>query len=32
MVKANKTRKQYIEALKEADQGNIVPLIEFAKN
>lgn len=32
MVKANETRKQYIKALKEADQGNIAPLIEFAKN
>ncbi|BDW93311.1 cell division protein Fic [Flagellimonas marinaquae] len=32
MVKANETRKRYIKALKEADQGNIAPLIEFAKN
>jgi len=32
MVKANKTRKKYIAALKEADNGNIKPLIEFAKN
>ncbi|MDN3643186.1 mobile mystery protein B [Lutimonas halocynthiae] len=32
MVKANQTRKQYIEALKEADNGIIKPLIEFAKN
>jgi len=30
MVKANETRKQYINALKEADNGNINPLIEFA--
>lgn len=32
MVKANETKKRYIKALKEADQGNIAPLIEFAKN
>jgi len=32
MVKADKTRKAYITALKEADNGNINPLIEFAKN
>ncbi len=32
MVKADETRKQYIKTLKEADQGNITPLIEFAKN
>lgn len=32
MVKANETRKNYITALKEADNGNINPLIEFAKN
>lgn len=32
MVKASETRKKYINALKEADKGNIVPLIEFAKN
>lgn len=31
MVKANTTRKQYIDALKKADQGNIESLIEFAK-
>ncbi len=31
MVKANSIRKEYILALKEADQGNIKPLIEFAK-
>ena len=32
MVKANETRKKYINALREADNGNISPLIEFAKN
>jgi len=32
MVKADETRKNYIIALKEADKGNINPLIEFAKN
>ena len=32
MVKADDTRKAYILALKEADNGNIKPLIEFAKN
>ena len=32
MVKADDIRKTYIMALKEADQGNIKPLIEFAKN
>lgn len=32
MVKANETRKKYINALKEADHGNVTPLIEFAKN
>ena len=32
MVKTDKTRKEYINALKEADNGNIEPLIEFAKN
>lgn len=31
MVKANSIRKEYILALKEADKGNIKPLIEFAK-
>ena len=31
MVKANDIRKEYIAALKEADKGNIKPLIEFAK-
>ena len=32
MVKTDETRKNYITALKEADNGNINPLIEFAKN
>ena len=32
MVKADETRKAYITALKDADNGNINPLIEFAKN
>ena len=32
MVKANEIRKEYINALKEADHGNVEPLIEFAKN
>ena len=32
MVKANETRKVYINALREADNGNVTPLIEFAKN
>ena len=32
MVKASETRKKYINALKEADKGNIAPLLEFAKN
>lgn len=32
MVKANETRSEYITTLKEADKGNIKPLIEFAKN
>ncbi len=32
MVKADKTRKKYIATLKEADNGNIQPLIDFAKN
>lgn len=30
MVKANAIRKTYINALKKADMGNIIPLIEFA--
>ena len=32
MVEANETRRKYINALKEADNGNILPLIEFASN
>ena len=32
MVNANEIRKEYINALKEADNGNIKPLIDFAKN
>lgn len=28
----NESRKEYIKALKEADNGNISPLITFAKN
>lgn len=32
MAKANQTRKEYINALKEADIGNINPLIKFAKS
>ncbi len=32
MVKADETRKKYIATLKEADNGNIEPLIEFAKD
>jgi Fic-DOC domain mobile mystery protein B len=32
MMKANETRKQYIDALRKADNGNIKPLIKFAKN
>jgi Fic-DOC domain mobile mystery protein B len=32
MVKADQTRKEYISALRKADNGNINPLIEFAKN
>lgn len=32
MVKANKTRKEYIKALRKADNGDIKPLIEFARN
>lgn len=31
MVKADETRKKYIQALKDADNGNILPLIHFAK-
>ena len=32
MVRADETRKEYIQALKEADNGNIKPLIKFAEN
>lgn len=32
MVKANETRKMYINALREADNGKITQLIKFAKN
>ncbi|MEM6517107.1 MAG: mobile mystery protein B [Bacteroidota bacterium] len=32
MIKANETRKEYINALRKADNGNIAPLIKFAKN
>ena len=31
MVRADETRKEYITALREADNGNIQPLIKFAK-
>ncbi len=31
MVKAGETRKAYIKALREADKGNITPLMKFAK-
>lgn len=30
--KADETRKKYITALKEADNQNIIPLLQFAKN
>lgn len=32
MVKADQTRQEYINSLKEADNGDILPLLEFAKN
>lgn len=32
MVKSDETRGKYIKCLKEADKGNIAPLIEFARN
>ena len=32
MVRADETRKEYINALREADNGSLKPLIEFAKN
>jgi len=31
LIQANTIRKEYIQALKQADRGNIKPLIEFAK-
>ena len=31
MVKANETRRKYIESLRKADDGNINPLIKFAQ-
>ena len=31
MVKADETRKKYIDAIKEADNGNINPLLDFAR-
>lgn len=31
MVQANEIRKEYINALREADNGNLEPLIKFAK-
>lgn len=32
MVRANETRKKYISSLRDADNGNFKPLIQFAKN
>jgi Fic-DOC domain mobile mystery protein B len=32
MVKADETRKRYITALRQADKGDLNPLIKFAKN
>ena len=32
MTKPNETRKAYIDAIRDADKGNIVPLLEFASN
>jgi len=32
MVKPDETRKKYIAAIREGDNGNINPLIEFARN
>ncbi len=32
MVKADQTRKNYISAIREGDNGNIQPLIDFARN
>ncbi len=31
MVKADQTRKEYIQSIKQADNGNIVPLISFTR-
>jgi len=31
LIQANTIRKEYIQALKQADRGNLKPLIEFAK-
>lgn len=31
MVKADQTRKIYIDAIREGDKGNIIPLLEFAR-
>lgn len=32
MVKADTVRKEYITAVREADNGNLNPLIQFARN
>lgn len=32
MVQANKTRKEYINAIRTADEGNIIPLLVFARS
>ena len=32
MVRADETRRKYIDALRAADRSNIAPLIDFAKN
>jgi len=32
MVKADESRKKYIEAIKKADKGDIIPLIKFARS
>ncbi len=32
MVKAGETRSKYIAAIREGDQGNIEPLVQFARN
>ncbi len=31
-MKADEARKKYISALREADNGNIMPLIDFARS